>query len=234
MHNKTIVEFIGVSGSGKTTLASALFHRLSSCYTAVFPQRGEYRQIDLTFSRKLSIDLRYLPILFPYRLRRMIYEVEHTGFSLTAIRNGWARSRYPAVFFDLSKGWDAGLFILDEWLVHRTIDEDIHFYRTGFDYVRNFYLAPLMHINSIIFVRVEVDPKIAFQRILHDNQPYRRFALNKNKALIRKILAEWEQDVAQVSAALEAMQVPLFTINGSGPVDKNVEILMASLRQHIH
>lgn len=229
--NKTIVEFIGIPGSGKTTLANALYHKLPSCYAAVFPQRDEYRQIDLTFSRKLSIDLRYLPILFPYRLRRMIYEVKHTGLSLAAVRNGWARSRYPGVFFDLAKDLDAGLIILDEWLVHRTIDEDIHFYRTGFDYVGNFYLAPSTHRDSIIFVRVKIDPKIALQRILHDNQPYRHFALKKNKASISKILAEWERDVAEVSAALEAIQIPLLSVNGSDPVDKSVEVLMASLPQ---
>ncbi len=230
MPQKTVVEFIGIPGSGKTTIAKALYERLLSSESVSLPQRSEYRQIDLTFYEKLSIDLRYLHTLLPYRFKRVIYESKHFGFNFLSLRNGWARSRYPGVFFDLAKGMDTNLIILDEWLVHRTIDEDIHFYQAGFDYVGNFFLAPLVHVDNIIFVLVKTNLEVALHRILHDNQPFRHFALDKDKVRISKILNRWAEDIVQIDTALKKLQVPLYIINGNTSVEENVNFLVKSIQ----
>ncbi|MGG7054719.1 ATP-binding protein [Nitrosomonas sp. ANs5] len=232
MPNKTVVEFIGIPGSGKSTIAKALYENFLPSSDVIMPMHG-FRRVDLTFFEKVSVDLRYLSVLFPYRFRRVLYELRYFGYNLVSIKNGWERSRYPSAFFELVKKLDAKLIILDEWLIHRTIDEDVHRYQTGIDYVGRFSLAPLSNIDKICYVLVKTNPEIAFKRILSEDQPYRHFALNKDKCRIRKVLANWEQDVKEVSAALEAQQIPLLMINGSDPVEKNVQLLTDLLRRQV-
>ena len=45
------------------------------------------------------------------------------GLGRSWLAFGWERSRYPALLLDYIRKYPAELFVLDEWLVHRTIDE---------------------------------------------------------------------------------------------------------------
>lgn len=233
MPNRTVVEFIGIPGSGKSTLAKAIYDKILLTRPVSFPGRNQYRQKHLTFFDKLRIDTRYLKTLLSYRFRRIVYDSHYYGFGLDSIRRGWGRSRYPGIFFDTAKDMNESLIILDEWLVHRTIDEDVRFYQAGFDYVGKFYLPPLTHVGNIFFVLVKIDSEIALQRILHDKQPHRHFARIKDEILIRQVLTHWEQDIKEVCAALETKKIPLIMINGSDPIEQNAELLANSLRQKL-
>ena len=232
MSKKTLVEFAGIPGSGKTTIAKALYQSLGSTLFVSFPRREEYRRKFLHLNEKISLDLRYIGELFPYRFRRVQQEVRRFGVSLSSVRGGWELSRYPAILMDLANRDNAAFFILDEWLIHRSIDHALNLYPDEEDlryrYVKNFFSAPLGNID-IIYVFVQIMPELALKRVSGDYQPYRNFAIDKTESQIADTLSLWEKQLVNVSSLLKTWNAPLLTINGSSPVEENVEFLKEKL-----
>jgi adenylate kinase family enzyme len=133
-----IVEFIGIPGAGKTTIAFRTYERLALLYTTAFPKREEYRRRRLTKLEKASIDLKYARKLLGYRIRRIASECRWKGYRRWSFQLGWERSRYPSLLLDYMARYPAEVFILDEWLVHRTIEEAIRTDRKDVQFCRLF------------------------------------------------------------------------------------------------
>jgi hypothetical protein len=219
----SIVEFIGIPGAGKSTIASALHQHAAALSQAQLPQREEFRRRKLTGAEKLAIDVRFAPQLLRYRLRRVAHDVHVRGVGRSSVSFGWERSRYPALLLEYIRRHPAELFVLDEWLVHRTIDEALRLYPDDRTFGPRFGILPLRGITAF-YVFIEIDPKTALQRIHTQHQPGRTFLKkHRNEASVSCVLQAWRCRVDDVREELSRRGAPIVSIDGSGQVSENAE-----------
>lgn len=225
-----IVEFIGLPGSGKSTLSARLAARLAPDFDADLPDRSAYRSRTLSFVEKLRLDAAYAPGCLPYRLGRLLYDVQTSGIGLWTVANSWERSRYPLVFLDRAARMPRRLHLLDEWLMHRTIDESIRRYRSNIDFSRRFAIYTATQHRSV-YVCINVDRALAQQRVLAQHQPFRLFAKEKDGGKINEVLGLWLHQLEALKLEIYKRGLLLIEVDGSAPIESNVETLHERLKR---
>lgn len=224
-----ILEFIGLPGAGKSTLATALASRLASDLAVDLPDRFEYRRKSLTLSEKLRLDVAY-PGFLPYRLGRLHHDVRRFGLGLWTVRNSWKRSRYPLVLLDRTARLPRQFHVLDEWLLHRTIDESILRYESDVTYSTKFAIPPLAP-HRLTYVCVNVDRDEACARVRSQEQPFRTFAKERDTGRIQETLAVWSRQLEALKAEIRGRGFELIEVDGRAPVDANIALLEDRLRR---
>jgi hypothetical protein len=122
------------------------------------------------------------------------------------------------------------VLVLDEWLLHRTIDESIRRYGASFDFTRRFAIVPTPR-RRLIYVCVDVDEAVARQRILGQDHPYRTFAAGKDALKIDNVLTPWRAQLHALRAEIARRGLTLIDVDGRAPVDVNVALLRKRLWQ---
>lgn len=225
-----IVEFMGIPGSGKSSLASALVQKLSTThpFDAALPDRFDYRRKQLTWFEKVRLDVMYAPSFLMYRIRRLFFDISNMGLGFWIVGNSWRQSRYPIVLLDLVRLAPRRFYILDEWLMHRTIEESIKRYNSNVSFSRKFAI-PHIKTHCLVYVCVHVDRELARERILNQDQPFRFFAKKKDGCTIEEILALWDHQVQQLQLEIDRRRLVCIDIDGSAPIEFNVQLLLDRL-----
>ena len=225
-----IVEFIGVPGAGKSTLAFALAAGLAADFDVALPDRGDYRRKELTLADKLRLDARSLASLLPYRLARLRHDIRMSGIGPRRVRDSWHRSRYPLVLLEYASRNMRRVLVLDEWLLHRTIDESIRRYEASVSFACKFAIAPTPRHRKV-YVCVNIDEAMARERIVEQDQPFRAFASEKNPHRINEVLTQWHAHLHALKPEIVRRGLVLIDVDGTAPIDTNVAVLRLRLRQ---
>ena len=225
-----ILEFIGLPGAGKTTLACALAAGLAPDFDVALPGRGDYRRKKLTRADKLRLDARSLAGLLPYRLARLWHDLRVSGVGLGTVRNSWGQSRYPLVLLEHASRATRRVLVLDEWLLHHTIDESIRRYEASVAFACKFAIAPTPHYRKV-YVCVNIDEAVALDRIVEQEQPFREFAEGRNPQRIGQVLALWHAQLQALKSEIVRRGLVLIEVDGNAPIDTNVALLRQGLRQ---
>ena len=116
---------------------------------------------------------------------------------------GWEKSRCPGLLLDYIRKHPADLFVLDEWLGHRTIDEALRMYPDDLTYGSRFGLLPIRGITDFhVFVDIEVGT--ALSRITGEHQPGRTFLKRqKDEEAVFPVFQAWRDRVEDVRAELQ-------------------------------
>ena len=225
-----ILEFVGLPGAGKTTLACALAAGLAPDFDVALPDRGDYRRKSLTRADKLRLDARSLAGLLPYRLARLWHDLRVSGVGLRTVRNSWGQSRYPLVLLEHASRATRRVLVLDEWLLHRTIDESIKRYGASVAFACKFAIAPTPNHRKI-YVCVNIDETVALDRIVKQDQPFRAFADGKDADRIGEVLALWYAQLHALKCEIVRRGLVLIEVDGDAPIDTNIALLRRRLRQ---
>ena len=225
-----IVEFIGLPGAGKSALACALAAELAADVDVELPGRGDYRRKELTRADKWRLDARSPLSLWPYRLARLGHDIRVSGIRPRTVLDSWRLSRYPLVLLEHASRNRRRVLVLDEWLLHRTIDESIRRYGASIAFARKFAIAPTPRHRKV-YVCVDIDQRVAHERILEQDQPFRAFARDKDPHLIDEVLAQWQTHLDALKPEIVRRGLPLIEVDGNAPIDGNVALLRLRLRQ---
>jgi thymidylate kinase len=222
----TFIEFIGLPGAGKTTVAAALVERLDGCVggEVAMPERDEYRRPQLEVADKARLDIAYATAFLGYRLKRLLFDVRCKGPGLWTVRQSWKQSRYPIVLLDRARRQPHRFYILDEWLVHRTIDESIRRYHGSSEFCRRFAI-PRVAPHSLLYVFLWIDPKVARERILEQEHPYRDFAKRKDVQEIDRVLGLWDRQLRLMRGEIGARAIPCVDLDGDNGVERNASLI---------
>ena len=225
-----LLEFVGLPGAGKTTLACALAAGLAPDFDVALPARTDYRRKQLTRADKLRLDARSLAGLLPYRLARLWHDIRMSGIGPRRVRDSWHRSRYPLVLLEYASRNMRRVLVLDEWLLHRTIDESIRRYDASVAFACKFAIAPTPRHRKV-YVCVNIDEVVARERIVEQDQPFRSFVKEKNLHTINAVLAQWHAHLHALKPEIVRRGLVLIEVDGSAPIDTNVALLRLRLRQ---
>lgn len=225
----TVVEFIGIPGAGKSALAHALERRLQGACIVACPPPSEYQSKVLSRSEKLSLDVKYFGLAGSYRFRRLFYDVRHAHLGLWVVHNSWEKSRHPLVLLDKLQSRPNCFYILEEWLLHRTIGESISAYQSSRGFVRSFAFPPTGG-HRHVYVLVSVGLAQALERIRRQDQPMRWFARKNDAATIMKTLELWKGHLDdEVRTEIRRRGIRCIEVDGARPVDSNADLLADEL-----
>jgi thymidylate kinase len=219
-----IVEFIGVPGAGKSTIAAALAEELSRRFDVAHPQ-FIYPRRPIGAMEKLRLDVMYAPHFMMYRIRRLLYDFRRSGPGLWTASNAWERSRYPAFLAEMLARAPKEIYVLDEWVMHRVIEESIARYDSDLAFSTKFAI-PTVRTHRLVYVCVRVDTRLALERVMSQDQPFRKFARNKDPSVIDRVLASWDKQIEQLRSEIERRRLPCVDIDGSRSIAANVETLV--------
>jgi hypothetical protein len=222
MSSTSVVEFIGLPGAGKTSTASALHEVLARSYSTAFPERQEYRRRPLGRAGKLALDVRYAPQLYRYRLRRTLFELRARGPGPRTLKSGWKKSRFPALLLDYKDRHPAQVFILDEWLVHKTIAEAFRRYPDDLRFCTRFATWPFRGLDTH-YVAIDIDPQAALHRILYQDHPHRTFLWNIETGRFPAVLEFWQDRLGSIMEELLRRGLPVLTVSGLDDVRHNAD-----------
>lgn len=221
-----VVEFVGIPGAGKSRVAAALAQELSRRFDVAFPDRFEYRRWSLSRAEELALDLRHAPSSACYRLRRLWFDLRRAGPGLWVTRQSWRNSRYPVVLLEKMRRDPRQVYVLDEWLLHRTIEESIRSYDAGPAFAAAFAFPP-RRTPPVIYACVETHPAVARDRILKEDNSYRWFARSEDAGTIEQTLRAWQAQLQALKAEMRRRGLPCVEIDGSDPIDANAKRLAA-------
>jgi hypothetical protein len=229
--HETVIEFVGLPGAGKTSVAREVCEGLATDAPAsvAMPDRSDYRRRQLSLLEMARLDVAYALPLLRYRLRRLRYDVRRARPGLWTIRHSWNQSRYPIVLLDVMRHRPHRYYVLDEWLVHRTIDESIRRYDGEVDFSLAFGLLRLAPYRRV-YVYVHVDTETACRRILDDVQPFRRFAQSASADEIRAVLRPWEAQLRELHRAIGEHGFECIELDGCEPVAANAQRVLEQVR----
>lgn len=222
-----IVEFIGVPGAGKSTLAAALAEKLSTKFDVARPQFS-YPRKELTSLEKVRLDVMYAPSFLIYRLRRVFFDVKNFGLGFWVVVNGWEQSRYPVYILDKARVAPKRFYILHEWLMHRIVGESIARYASNVSFSMKFAI-PTLRTHRLVYVCVRVDRALGLERILNQDQPFRKFAKTKDRGIIEEVLGLWDRQLEQLKSEIQRRQLVCIDVDGTAPIEANVELLLKQL-----
>jgi hypothetical protein len=227
-----VIEFIGLPAAGKTTTASMLFKRLNGSYSTAFPKRNDYRRRKLAPSERLALDIRHAPDLAGYRLRRVLHEFRHRGVSRHSFQSVWRRSRYPALLLDYISNHPAQVFILDEWLVHRTIAESWRRYPNDQRFTARFGTCPIKGMN-VCYVSIELETAVALDRLSRQVHPHRAFLRHTGERDVPRLLRHWQEHIGYFKTRIARMGFPILTLTGEQEVGANVDLIATWLEGRV-
>ena len=219
-----VVEFIGVPGAGKSTIAAALAAALSSKYDVAQPA-FIFPQGPISLMQKLRLDVTYAPNFLMYRIRRLLYDFRRSGPGIWTASNAWEQSRYPIFLAEKLARAPKEIYVLDEWLMHRVIGESIARYHSDLSFSTKFAI-PTFRTHRLAYVCVRVDTGVAVQRVLGEDQPFRKFAKSKDPALVDSVLSSWNRQIEQLRSEIERRKLPCIDVDGSTSIEGNVATLV--------
>lgn len=224
-----VVEFIGVPGAGKTRIAAALAQALSVRFDVAFPDRYEYRRWSPSRAEALRLDLRHGFALAGYRLQRLCFDVRRAGRPGTrTVVHSLRNSRFPGLLLERMRRDPRRVWVLDEWLLHRTIEESLRSYDADAAFAEAFAFPPARTL-PMTYVCVEVDLAVARERILRDDPAFRWFARDGNAEAIERTLAGWQSRLDGLKAAMRRRGLPCLEVDGTADVESNAQRLAFEL-----
>lgn len=228
-HPELVVEFVGVPGAGKTRIATALVRELSARFDVAFPDRFEYRRWSLPRAEELRLDCRHALTLAGYRLRRLRFDARRAGRpGLWIAANSWRNSRFPVLLLEKMRRDPRRVYVLDEWLLHRAIEESLRAYDANVSFTESFAFPPRGAL-PMTYVCVDVDLAVARERILGDDAAFRWFARDGDAEVIERTLARWQSQIDGLKTMMCRRGLPRLEVDGSAPAESNARRLAAAL-----